>query len=176
MKRWGTVIGLLAACSLTACGGDEAADEPAVPTQTVTALDDSFTVEVPEGWTTQEKFLGAPVVVAMQSEDGVDQVRVSHYLDSVRAEEEAISASGILSGSNVFCERLDDTAVFGDERLVFDCPLEVEPGEAPGHQLLFPIVREGEEESALLLVETTGTSLADTADVARPIVESFAWR
>lgn len=175
MRRWGTALGLLAACSLTACGGDEAADEPAVPTQTVTALDDSFTVEVPEGWTTQEEFLGAPVVVAMQSEDGVDQVRVSHYLDSVRAEEEAISASGILSGSNVFCERLDDTTVFGEERLVFDCPLEAEPGGAPGHQLLFPIVREGREESALVLVETTGASLADTAEVARPVLESFTW-
>lgn len=175
MKRWGAVIGLLAACSLTACGGDEAADEPAVPTQTVTALDDSFTIEVPEGWTTQEKFLGAPVVVAMQSEAGVDQVRVSHYLDSVRAEEEAISASGILSGSNVFCERVDDTTVFGDERLVFDCPLETPGAAGPVRQLLFPIVREGEEESALVLIETTSTSLSDAADLARPVLESFTW-
>lgn len=175
MRRWGAVLGLLAACSLTACGGDEAADEPAVPTQTVTALDDSLTIEVPEGWTTREKFLGAPVVVAMQDEDRVDQVRVSHYLDSVRAEEEAISASGILSGSNVFCERVDGTTVFGDERLVFDCPLD-EPGAAGTvRQLLFPIVREGEEESALVLIETTGTSLADTADLVRPVLESLSW-
>lgn len=174
MRRWGVVLGLLAAGTLAGCGDDEAADEPALATQTLIALDDSLSIEVPEGWTKQEKFLGNPVVVAMQSEDGVDQVRVSHYLDSVRAEEEAISASGILSGSNVFCERLDDTTVFGDERLVFDCPLE-EQGRAPVHQLLFPIVHEDREESALVLVETTGTSLEDTADVARPVLESFTW-
>ena len=178
MKRWGTALVLLAACALTACGGDgddEQTEKPADETQTVTALDESFTIAVPEGWTTKENFLGAPVVVAVQGEDRFDQVLISHYFDEVRAEEEAISVGGMLSGSNVFCERLDESTVFGEERLVFDCPVE-EAGARTTHKLFFPIVRDGEEESALVLIQTTGGSLEETADVVEPILESFTWQ
>ena len=175
MMRWGAVVVLLAATCLTACGDDEAPDTAAVSTQTVTALDESFTIEVPEAWTTRKSFLGAPVVVAMQSEARVDQVRVSHYLDDVQAEEEAISISGMLSGSNVFCERLDESTAFGDERLVFDCPVE-EAGAATTRQLLFPVVRDGGAESALVLIQTSGASIEETTDLVQPIVESFTWQ
>ncbi len=170
------MLGLFMTLAMTACGGDETgAAEPPTPVQTVTAVDDSFTIEVPEGWTTKENFLGAPVVVAVQGETRFDQVLISHYFDTVRAEEEAISAGGMLSGSNVFCERLDESTVFGDERLVFDCPVE-EAGAETTHKLFFPIVRDGEKESALVLIQTTGGSLEETADVVAPILESFTWQ
>ncbi len=170
------MLGLVAACFVTACGGGggDTEDLPA-PVQTVTALDESFTIEVPEGWMTKKKFLGSPVVVAMQDGGGLDQVLISHYLDEVQAEEEAISAGGMLSGSNVFCERLDESTVFGDERLVFDCPVE-ETGARTTRKLFFPIVRDGEDESALVLIQTTGGSLAETADLVEPILESFSWQ
>ena len=174
-RWWRAVPGLVLACSLAACGGDEAAQAPEPATRTVTALDESFTIEVPEGWSTKEKFLGAPVVVAVQGEGRFDQVLVTHYFDDVRAEEEAISSGGMLSGSNVFCERLDESTVFGEERLVFDCPVQ-EVGKATTRKLFFPVVRDGEKESALVLVQTTGETLGDTADVVQPILESFTWQ
>ena len=174
---WRAVPGLLLVWPLAGCGGDEepGAPEPDRATQTVTALDESFTIEVPEGWATKEEFLGAPVVVAVQGEGRFDQVLVTHYFDEVQAEEEAISSGGQLSGSNVFCERLDESTVFGEERLVFDCPIQ-EDGTATTRKIYFPIVREGEQESALVLIQTTGETLGETADVVQPILESFTWQ
>lgn len=157
------VLGVVA----TGCGGGPEA-EPAVPTRTVTALDDTFTVEVPEDWAEREGDLAGEIVVAMRAPGGGDELLGQYFADETAAENAAIRIGGRLSGRNVFCERLDGTEVFGEPRTVFDCPL---PGNV--HKLLFPIA--GEQESALLLVETVGATLEDTAALAGPIVESFAW-
>lgn len=168
MRRLVPALVVALCWSATGCGDEPDADEAAGPTRTVTSLDESFTLEVPEDWADHERDLGGPIVVAVRSPGGTDRVLAQHFDDETGAENAAIRVGGRLSQRNVFCERLDGTEVFGEPRTVFDCPL---PGNV--HKLLFPVA--GEQESALLLVQTVGATLADTADVAGPVVESFAW-
>jgi hypothetical protein len=175
MRRLGALLGLCLAVSLTGCSdaGEEPAADPRAGWQTVTATDDTFSLQLPPGWTSDEEFLERPVVVAMRGETGGDRVRASSYLDELRAEGAAIDAAGILAGSNVFCERLDGTEVFGEPRVVFDCPRE-RPGQPTSRRLLVPMTHDG--RSVLLLVQTEGDALEDTADLVRPILESWTWR
>lgn len=165
-RRWLVPLVVLLGGVAAGCGAEP--EEAAAPTRTVTARDDTFTVEVPEDWTDREGDLAGEVVVAVQAPGGRDELLAQYFPDATGAEDAAIRIGGRLSGRNVFCERLDGTDLFGEPRTVFDCPL---PGQV--HKLLFPVA--GEQESVLLLVETVGATVGDTADLAAPIVESFAW-
>ena len=175
-------MSLAALLLLTACGPDDGPEEDAdagdrestsdagADTR-VTAKDDSLSLELPEGWEEIDRELpGAVVLAATEAGDETQQIIVSRYDGAEAAENEAIfSATGISEQGGV-CERLDDDTTYGEPRLVFDCAF-TEPEVF--RKVLVPVA--GEDESAVVLVQLTVTSLDETASVVTPILESIEW-
>ncbi|MCW2845697.1 MAG: hypothetical protein JWN22_3613 [Nocardioides sp.] len=149
----------------TAASGDAGA-------ATIEATDGSFSLEVPDGWSSQDQFLQGPVVVAAQGQDEVDQLLVSAFPQPGGAEDQAIFTATGLADSGITCKRLEDSTAFGDARLVFDCPQDADGSTV--RRLLLPVEHDG--KSILVFLQTSGETLDDTAAVVRPIVESVAWK
>lgn len=137
----------------------------------VDATDGSFSVELPPGWTSEEQYLTGTVVAAAQGDDPADQLLVSTFEDPSGAEDRAIYSAAGLADSDIACQRLEDSTAFGEPQLVFDCPQQVEG--ATVRRLLVPIEHDG--RSILMLVQTAGETLDDTAAVGRPLLESLTW-
>ena len=163
---------------LTGCSPDDAvvrdaSDKPSVGEgdHRIAATDGSFTIEVPEDWTSLDESIQSPIVVAAQGEDKVDQLIISVFDDVEGAQDQAIFTAAGLADGNIICKRLEDSTVFGDARLVFDCPQQFEGSTV--RKLFIPI--ENDDASLLVLVQTSGESLADTAAVVTPILESLTF-
>jgi hypothetical protein len=162
----------LAALLLAGCSGssDDPADPPAGG-QELTAQDDSFTLTVPGDWeaidTDQE-----PVVLAAQGSDPLDQLIVSAFPSVEAAEEQAVSITAGLAGQDVACERLEDSDVYGEPRLLFDCPGQAADGTA--RRVLVPV--DGDDRGLLLLLQTSGAALQDTAELGTLVLGSLTFR
>lgn len=172
---------VLVVLALTGCGSG-ADDRPGAtpgtggPSDTsgagaVEATDGSFSLRLPAGWSSREQFLRDPVVVAAQGRDEVDQLLVSTFEDPGGAEDQAIYTATGLADSGIVCTRLEDSTAYGAPRLVFDCPQTAHGSTV--RKLFLPVEHDG--ASVLVFVQTAGETLADTAEVVRPIVESLTW-
>lgn len=138
----------------------------------IVASDESFTIDVPEDWATQEQYLQDPVVVAVQGQDEVNQLLVSVFDDPGAAEDQAIYTATGLADNGIFCKRLEDSTAFGDSRLVLDCPQKADG--ATVRKLFLPIEHDG--GSILVFVQTAGETLAETATFVRPMLDSLTWK
>lgn len=173
----GVVLLIAAMLVLTGCASGTAhravTDDPGAGegNHRIAATDGSFTIEVPQDWTSQEEYLQAPVVVAAQGQDKVDQLLVTVFDDVNAAENQAIYTATGLADSNIICKRQEDSTAFGDARLVFDCPQKADGSTV--RKLFIPIERDG--ASFLVFVQTSGESLEDTAAVLAPMLESLTW-
>lgn len=166
------IVFALAGCSATDERSDEGPVESPEQPDRIEAADGSFTIEIPDDWTSEDRYVQDSVVVAAQGEDDVDQLLVSVFDEADGAEDQAIFTAAGLAGEDIACERLDDDATFGESRLVFDCAQDA--GGSTVRRLLFPIEHEG--ESILVLVQTTGDSREAAAPVVAPILESLTWQ
>jgi len=167
-----TLLLLLPGCSSSAPSSGGSGSGGAAPgQQRLEGISGSLSVEVPEDWTSKADAARPPVVVAAQGPDPVDQLLVSTFAGPKEAQDNAVFAVAGLGGRGITCERLQDSTAFGEPRLVFDCPQEVEGTTV--RRLLFPVAQE--EGSALVLLQTAGASLADTAPVVTPVLDSLSW-
>lgn len=163
---------VLTGCSSGTDDGDATADPGAGESdRRIEASDGSFTIEIPEGWASREEFLQGSVVVAAQGEDEIGQLLISVFDDVDAAEGQAIYTAAGLASSDVACKRQEDSTVFGDARLVFDCPQKADGSTV--RRLFIPVEHDG--ASILVLVQTSAESLAETAAVVTPMLESLTF-
>lgn len=139
----------------------------------VTTQDGSVSLVLPRGWVkyAAAELDGVVVLAANQADDRGEQVFVSSFEDAGAAEDAAIYAATGMAGQGATCKRVEKDRTFGGQRLLFDCAF-TDP--EPFHKVLVPM---GDaERGALLLVQTDGEDLADTAGRITPILESWRWR
>lgn len=171
---------LAATLLLTSCGGadekkqDE--EEAEVVTEPVsgrlTTEDDSVSLVLPHGWEkyASEELDGVVVLAANQADDEGEQVFVSRFDNRKAAEDAAIYAATGMVAQGARCHSWPRDTTFGAERLVLDCDF-TDP--EPFHKVLIPI---GDaKRGAMLLVQTDGDTLEDTAGRITPILDSWRW-
>lgn len=168
MPRTAT-LATLATCAVVLLG----CAPPPVTDRVARSEDGWYAVTLPPGWHQLPVPAGAAASLAVEVVDRpTTQLVGSSFETADGAEETAILAAARLAdGADVGCRRREDDTTFREPRLIFDCP---SGGPEPHRKILVPIV-DG-DRSVLLLVQADGRRLADTAAVARPLLEGFAWR
>lgn len=161
---------LLAGCSDSPDPADDT-DDAAAGSLRLEATDGSFTVDVPDDWEMLEVDPGQ-IVLAAQGSDPLDQLVVTTHESVEAATDEAVSVTAGLAGRGIACERLDDATVYGEGRLLFDCPQETEDG--PVRRVFVPV--DGDGPGLLVLLQTTGATLQDTGTLGRPVLDSLTFR
>ncbi len=175
-----TLALLAATLLLSSCGGDEETkqqdEEPRAVTEPVSGRvstqDDSVSLVLPEGWEkyAAEELDGVVVLAANQADDEGEQVFVSRFDSLKAAEDAAIYAATGMVAQGAKCRSWPRNTTFGAERRVLDCDF-TDP--EPFHKVLIPI---GDAtRGAMLLVQTDGDTLADTAGRITPILDSWRW-
>lgn len=172
---------LTATLVLTGCSGDDdksgegegkdsGSTGKAAEGGRVSTEDGVASLEIPKGWAEAGVELDGPVVlVASSKADPFEQVLVSSFPKKGDAEDAAIFSSTGMTRSGGTCTRLEGDRTFGKPHLVFDCAFT-----EPQLHKVFVVQTDG-TRSALILVQTAGKTLADTADVVTPIVDSWRW-
>lgn len=167
---------LAASLVLTGCSGgddgkgDTSTDKGSAKGGRVTTQDGVASLVIPKGWADAGVELDGPVVLVASSQaDPFEQVLVSSFPKAGDAEDAAVFSSTGMVQSGGTCTRLEDDRTFGGPNLVFDCAFT-----GPELHKVF-VVRTDGARSALVLVQTAGKTLADTAEVVTPILDSWRW-
>jgi hypothetical protein len=190
-----TLALLVAVLLLSACGGDgegEDGDAGADPHDSgtseptdkarqpvtepvsgrVTAHDGSVSFALPDGWQAYaaEELDGVVVLATSKVDDEAEQVFVSSFKSFKEAEDAAIYGATGMAGQGATCKRVEKARTFGRPRLLLDCDF-TDP--EPFHKVLIPL---GDaQRGALLVVQTDGDTLRDTAGRITPILKSWQW-